>query len=521
MKPKCLAFCGLWAGLAFAAGALPAQAADEAPVVADAQPARSAPMAQLFLVVKADAPEFSVAAIAPRLSAELHTTVVPFDSDTPPNEVGVVTITWRPTRAELAVTFHDKARGLISRVVPAPADLEEAIRSAVLLASNVVRDDVSDLLGPEASLAPPPATPPVAPEPQTEVKAPAKPEPGYSAVTVSLVHPLSTNANDPHIRTRLNLNLLMGLVGQLDGLQFGGLGVVGGDVTGGQLSLLANFAGGSVLGFQAAMVLNVAKQNFTGLQFSFGLGLVGGHLEGVQGALLGNWVARGVRGGQAALIFNGTQGDVHGLQVAFGLNHASGTVVGGQLAPVNVAGDVMGLQVGLLNVAKQVKGLQVGLVNVADDVKGVPVGLVSVTKSGGVHPLFWFSTESPFNLAIKFATRYTYSAVVASAGRDQGNSQVGPGYLLGAHIPVGKIYFETDIGATYLFGGDVCCVSSNVGLADDRFLARWRALLGVQLARRFALFVGAGTTVAVRFKQGFDRETTATLLPDLFAGVAL
>lgn len=530
MKLLFQAACVLQAYAALAVAAFPAQGAAQAPDAARVPlgDASSPAAPKLFLVVNADVSEFSTAALAPRLSAELQTAVVPLEANAPRTSVGVITITWRPSRAELAVTFHDESRGVVSRVVEAPPSVVEALQAAVWLAGNVVRDDVSDFLGaaPVQPAAPLPSAPVVAPAvaPQLAPRAaqPAlKPKGGYSPFTFSLVHPLATNANDPHIRTRLNLNLLMGRVGQVEGLQLGGLGLVSGSVSGGQVSLAANFAGGSVRGFQLATLLNVTSENFTGVQASFGVGIVGGDFEGVQGALLAHWVAGSMQGGQAALVLNGVQGSMHGLQLAFGVNHVGGNVVGAQLAAVNSAADLQGLQVGLLNIAKQVKGLQLGLVNIADDIKGVPIGLVSVTKSGGVHPMFWFSLQSPLNLAIKFATRYTYSAVVVSVGRDLGKNQIGPGYLLGAHIPAGRLYFETDIGANYLFGGDVCCVSSDVGFADDRVLARWRALLGLQLLDRLALFVGAGSTVSVRFKQGLDRETTATLLPDVFVGVAL
>jgi hypothetical protein len=148
---------------------------------------------------------------------------------------------------------------------------------------------------------------------------------------------------------------------------------------------------------------------------------------------------------------------------------------------VNVAGDVHGMQAALVNVAGRVRGVQLGLVNVAEDVEGVPIGLISVTESGGVHPTFWSASRSVANAGLKFATRYTYTLLSVSARREAGADLFGPGLAIGVRVPLLPGYFESDLGASYLFGGPICCDSPRVTTADDLVVPRLRMLLGVEL----------------------------------------
>ena len=102
---------------------------------------------------------------------------------------GTLTIAWRPSRHELAVTYEAQ-RSTISRIVAAPARTEEGVEAAVALAVNLVLDQTSQILGPQppsAASAPPPSVPlgaPIhgrilAPPPPEAIE--AAPPPGASA----------------------------------------------------------------------------------------------------------------------------------------------------------------------------------------------------------------------------------------------------------------------------------------------------------------------------------------------------
>ena len=88
---------------------------------------------------------------------------------------GTLTIAWRPSRHELAVTYEAQ-RSTISRIVAAPARTEEGVEAAVALAVNLVLDQTSQILGPppSADSAPPaPAVPAAsAPPPSVPLGAP-------------------------------------------------------------------------------------------------------------------------------------------------------------------------------------------------------------------------------------------------------------------------------------------------------------------------------------------------------------
>jgi len=437
------------------------------------------------LVVNSDVPGFGADVLAEKLKLELGVDVSVAAQGA--SGLGVLTLSWRSSRGELAASFHDPVRGVVLRVVPAPADVDKAIQTSVFLAANLIRDDATELLGPEAATpAPvPPAPAAVSPAPVAKPEvAPSAPVRPFKMATFSIIHPLATNFNEPNVRTRLNLNLFYGHVGELDGLQLGTFGVVAGDASGMQLSFLANVTQGAFEGLQGATGFNLAK----------------GGVVGLQAAVLGN--------------LSGSR--VKGTQTSLGVNVARETVTGGQVAAVNIAGDVEGFQIGLLNVAGKVKGLQLGLINIADDVQGVPIGLVSVTKSGGVHPMFWYGTETPYNFGIKFATRYTYSAITASAGSERGRDQLGPGALFGIRVPIAPLFFDSDLGGTYLFDSKLS------GVENDRLLLRWRALLGFSVSKHLSGFVGGSATVGMHFRQGLSQcQTDVFLRPELIAGVML
>jgi hypothetical protein len=171
--------------------------------------------------------------------------------------------------------------------------------------------------------------------------------------------------------------------------------------------------------------------------------------------------------------------------------------------------------------------MQFGLINVADDLEGVPIGLISVTRSGGIHPVIWSGTESVASVGLKFSTRYTYTLLSAAARREGEKNLFGPGLAFGMRVPFLPAYFESDLGATMLFGGELCCPGVREGLRDDVLLLRWRALLGFAPHPRFSPFLGAGLTGVTRFYQPppagmvSDSDAQVNMRLEIFGGVQL
>jgi hypothetical protein len=439
------------------------------------------PRRPLVLVVHSDDSAFGWRQVRQLLEPQLGAAIV--ERDGARTARGTVTVTWRPSRGELAVTYEEAGRGTVSRVVAAPEQIDQAVATAVDLAVNLVRDEADDLLGPRPS-PPPPSAPMV-------VAAPAAPPAAApsSVAAVAFFYPLASNAHTPELKVRFALGVFYSRVGAVDGLQLGlGVNRVDGPVSGAQLALGFNLATSTVSGFQISTFINHARGEVSGMQ--------------------------------AALGYNGSAG-VRGLQLGFGVNRTAGLVEGVQAGMLNLAGDVDGLQFGLVNVGHKVRGVQLGLVNIAEDVTGIPIGIISVTESGGVHPVVWGSTEAQANVGIKFSTRYTYTLFHGSARREDARALYGPGLALGARIPFLPGYFESDLGASYLFGGPLCCLSQRRGIADDLLFARLRVLVGAQLYRHLSLFAGAALTVRVRFDQPPPDKAEAALGPELFGGVQL
>src|SRR5262245_54811893 len=127
--------------------------------VASAQP--DGPVA---LVVNTDDPAFSWERVQRTMAEALGTAIIATDDPAASSRRGLLTVSWRPSRRELAVTYED-ARGVIGRIVPAPDDVAAGVAAAAYLAVNLARDQVADILGPEEPRdgvpPPPPSSAPV------------------------------------------------------------------------------------------------------------------------------------------------------------------------------------------------------------------------------------------------------------------------------------------------------------------------------------------------------------------------
>jgi hypothetical protein len=417
--------------------------------------------AALVLIVGSDGADVDREAIRAAVEREIGGRVVL--GDLAAGARGVLAVSLRAARGELAVSYTDERRGTIMRVVAAPPTAADLVRDVAWLAGNLVRDEADELLPHGPALVPPPA--PAPPAPPVVVPPPVAGPPPAAVVTVAPPAPS---------RAPVTVSLFY--------------------------PLATNFDAPDV---RTLVALNMIYGRVGAVDL-LGLGTV-----------------------------NVVDGKASGVQLGLIANRA-GAVDGLQAAPVNAAGDVHGAQIGLVNVARRVRGVQLGLVNIADDIEGVPIGLVSVSNAGGVHPTVWSSVTSSLNVGVKFATRYTYTQVSVSTTvaqtlvneapdviNEQSGRKFGPGFALGFRVPMSRrLTFESDLYASYLFGGPLSGVTKRAGFQDDLALDSLRAMLAFEISRRFSLFAGAAVTAETRFYQGPD-DVTVKLVPDFLAGIQL
>ena len=432
------------------------------------------------LDVHSDSPDVDAEALRRAVAQELGVEVVLAGSELAARAIANVTISYRPGARELAVSYASATHGTVTRIVEAPTTPSEVVTTAALLVGNLARDQVAT--PPPAPVSAAPTPPVVVPEP-TKAPLPApKVEwlraPRERFANASFFFPLATNIDDRDLRTHLSFNLIFGHVGELRGLELGTVNTVGHTLEGVELGLLGNWVGGPASGLQLSGIFNVAKS-----------------LEGLQVAPGLNYFAHKSSGGQVSMLAN-----VGGEQLT-----------GFQLAPLNVAGDVEGTQIGIINVAGKVTGLQLGLINVADDVKGVPIGLLSVTRSGGVHPMLWSSTSTYGNVALKFATRYTYTFVSVSLHREHDYTQGGPGLGVGFSVPIVKdAFFEPDISALHLFGNTTCCRTRFFGAWErrhDQSQFKLRAAFRYEALKHLSVFIGGSVVGHLRYPLDAEGST--------------
>ncbi len=413
---------------------------------------------------------------------------------------GVVTFAYRREAGELAVAW-DSGGQTVTRVVAAPSDPALLESDGAMLAANLARREVDDLLSARAApMAPVPTTAPamVAPVAAAAI-APAIADQlaEHRHATAGFFYPLATHYGHPEVTTSLDVNLVYGRVGAIDGGQLGGVNVVRREagppasMAGLQVGWIANIVDGSVRGLQFAPLFNQVSEDTRGAQLAFGANLAGGPIEGLQ----------------SAFFFN-----------------SAGKMSGLQLSLVNVAGDVDGLQIGLVNIADRVRGVSVGAINVADDVEGVPLAPFSVTRTGGVHPNVWAGSSGFGNVGVKFATRHTYTMLFGSYHHAFALDFVGGGFALGGSIELGgQFRFDIDLSATYLVSPTLSPDTDPgdpTGFNEQLLQPRLRWLLGYRVARHFGLFAGVSATGEVRSREGWD-ELDGRVGPEIVGGVEL
>lgn len=447
----------------------------------------------IVLALRGDA--LDAAALRALLSEELARPVVLEHEPAPEALGGSVTISYRRASRELTVTW-DSGESTLTRVVTAPDEPDRILRESTLLAGNLARQQIDDLLPKTAAPAPPPP-----PEPAAPVVPPLlPPEPEVHPITAGIFYPLATHYGQSDVTSNLDVNLIYGRVGSVDGAQFGGVNVV-------------HRAKGPV-------------PSMAGLQIGYLGNVVRGSVHGVQLGGLFDYAERDAEGVQLAFLGNVTSGTLRGVQGAAAFNRA-GALIGAQLALVNVAGDVDGVQIGLLNIARNVRGVSIGLLNIADDIDGLPLAPFSVTKNGGVHPVLWSASSGLGNAGIKFSTRRTYTLLFGSYHRAFEREFVGGGFGVGGSIALGA-GFRADVDAvgTYLVAPGLSRQtnldnpSTFEEYHEQLVQPRLRLSAAYRAAAHFGAFVGVAARGQVRSELGWE-QVTVTLGPEIFGGLEL
>lgn len=387
------------------------------------------------------------------------------------------------------LVYEPAAGATVERTLPLPAHPDERVELIAFAATNLVRDQASELLamlGPIAPPAPPPASSPPAPAPRAPVATTHE-----IAATIGFVPPIAVDriAGDDVV-VGAGLHALVGMTGGSRVVSISGIADIQTRfATGAQIGGIAAVAG-ELDGVQIGGIAAVSRGRTSGLQIG-GIGTVaGGPMDGIQIGGIAN-IAR----------------DVHGLQIA---------------GIANIGGDVSGAQIGLVNVAKTMRGLQLGLVNISehsDD--AVPIGLVNYAKDGGVHVDAWIESTSVSALALRHGTRRVHNIWAVGASPDHEHVLVGAGLGTTFRLPART---TLDLDAMSWF--------TNVWNADLDQLNQLRATVAVPVGP-IDIFGGIAANVAVTdrmdeveslnpsFAKRYvsDGGTHVTAWPSVFAGI--
>ncbi|HMR08876.1 MAG TPA: hypothetical protein PKA88_24015, partial [Polyangiaceae bacterium] len=398
----------------------------------DAAP-KAAPSAHLVVQVQGATDTLQADAVRREIARELGTSVSSSAPESGAADVLEIRIAQQPLRAE--VVFRSKAGKQVVRSMALPSDPDRATETIALLAGNLVRDEAAELLralesahgsratthnettaatgattsgaaaskdatasaqgnaaGATAKLEPA-ASNAAAPSNESEpnvARRIATPALEESFIDLAFFYPISYPEKPLQKRFRLELGLLYGRIGALEGV-----GVVAG--------------------------VSRVQHHVHGAQFAGIVNWNQGEMRGVSISGAVTWTAGNAHGFTGAGAFSMTRGTSHGLMlapvvVAGGLDGVQGGVVsvagagrGAQAGVVNVTGDLNGLQLGLLNLGGKVSGAQIGLINVSDEIDGAPIGLINVSSKTDYSAEAHSPLQLPVNAAFKMRNGYVFS----------------------------------------------------------------------------------------------------------------
>ena len=308
---------------------------------------------------------------------------------------------------------------------------------------------------------------------QDSLKTKGEKKQGYAQLT--FFPPLSTQGIYSYqYKNHLSVNILAGVTGGVEGLEFGGLSNVSlGDVKGVQLAGLSNYNHGSLTGGQFAGLMNINV----------------GDVNGGQGAGIMNVAIHSVQGVQAAGVINVATGEVSGPQFSGVLNFA--------------AKKMKGVQAGLLNYATTVEGFQLGLVNISDSLGGgLPIGLFSFVRKGYQAVELEANETFLLNANLKTGVKRFYNIYTAGIGTRNGEAFSAVGLGFGTLIPLNEKYHL-----------DIDAVSKTV--LDRWWNYGYQGLnsLGITVSRkivgRLQVFVGGSFNMAVSTKTDSEGKLMA------------
>ncbi len=312
--------------------------------------------------------------------------------------------------------------------------------------------------------------------------------------------------------------------GRVLGFQSGGIfSYAGGNVTGGQSGGILNIGRGNLVGVQAAGIANYNEKDITGAQASGIVNVNNGDFTGAQLAGIGNYNGKALTGAQVSGIGNINNRDLTGAQISGIFNYSGGVVTGTQISPIaNISSGLDGFQLGLVNISGNTTGVQLGLVNIAKEMKGVPIGLINIAENGEVNPVVFASNTTLANIGVKFSVGYIYSMLtLGSYNLSEKESQsLSAGFYYGGHLPLGKFYFDGDLGAEAV---------DNKELFDDRqddsddpikdsYSLRTRITAGFDITDWLGVFAGGGMEYKINEREKFK---DGSFSPLFFGGVKL
>jgi hypothetical protein len=341
--------------------------------------------------------------------------------------------------------------------------------------------------------------------------------PPYFPFNLSLLWPLATNFATPDLWTHLDVAILLGRVGFVDGLQLGVCTWITHELRGIQLG-----------------VASAIEERGAGVQIGAGFTFADGLFEGIQAAGVFSWASKDLHGLMVGGAANQIYGDLDGVQLAGAFNIARkqvtgvqaggfvniGKVDGLQVGAINVSARQRGLQIGIINVARRIDGLQIGVVNITDDLEGESLGIAPLPRRGGIRAHVWGSSSLLGNVGVKFSSRYAYSILsgsVTPVDREDGGpgkeTKYGFGLTLGAQMTVPSVEelrLAADLGVTRLF-------MDAPSFAGHDEMVRARVLVSYAIARRLAPFVGGGVWTRVHGEDDLDAEVG----PEISVGLEL
>lgn len=245
-----------------------------------------------------------------------------------------------------------------------------------------------------------------------------------SIAQLTFITPMSTDINNAKEKEyKVSLNMLGGITGGVNGVEFGGLfNINKQDMRGLQMAGLFNMTGGAVSGVQMGGLANYVKGDVKGLQMG-GIANVARKSSGFQMAGIANYTT-GINNVQMAGIANVADGSR--LQMAGIANYAQGADI----------------QIGTVNIAQQA-GFQMGIINISGTDDATMLGIFNYVKKGGL-----------FEVGIS-ANDYIYGAVNLITGTDRlysilslgvSSSNATTGFGVGTRLQLGDsprgIHFE-------------------------------------------------------------------------------